>query len=101
MDTITHTVLGACMGEAIAGKKLGKKAMLFGAIANNFHDVDVISGLWTEQAESLLAHRGITHSVIFNLALTFIAAFWFSRRSKYSDVSFRQWVFLFGSGLFA
>ena len=24
MDSLTHTVLGACLGEVIAGKKIGK-----------------------------------------------------------------------------
>jgi hypothetical protein len=33
MDSITHIALGACMGQAFAGKQLGKRAMLWGAMA--------------------------------------------------------------------
>lgn len=33
MDSITHIALDACMGQAFAGKQLGKKAMLLGAMA--------------------------------------------------------------------
>ena len=57
MDSLTHTVLGACLGQVIAGKKIGKKAMLWGAIANNIPDIDVITSAWMGQADSLLAHR--------------------------------------------
>ena len=67
MDSLTHTLLGACLGEVIAGKKIGKKAMLIGAIANNIPDIDVLSSLWMSQPDSLLAHRGFTHSVLFIL----------------------------------
>ena len=47
MDSITHTVLGMVEGELIAGKNLGKKAMLFGAIANNLPDIDVAFSFFT------------------------------------------------------
>ncbi len=40
MDTITHIVPGAAVGEVMAGEKLGKKALLIGAIAGNLPDID-------------------------------------------------------------
>jgi inner membrane protein len=100
MDTITHTVIGACMGEAIAGKQLGKKAMLWGALANNFPDVDVIAGLWENETHSLLVHRGITHSIFCNLILSFVFAWIFQKLYHKQEVSYRRWLILFGSGLF-
>ena len=78
MDSLTHTVIGACIGDAIAGKKIGKKAMLWGAIANNIPDIDVITSLYMNQADSLLAHRGFTHSILFALLLSPLLAFLFS-----------------------
>ncbi len=100
MDSITHTVLGACIGEVIAGKKLGKKAMLLGAIANNFPDIDVVSGLWTKPAEGLLAHRGITHSLLAAIIFSFLFAFIFLKKSKHKNVSFKEWLLLFGINIF-
>ncbi|HYV93036.1 MAG TPA: metal-dependent hydrolase [Chitinophagales bacterium] len=100
MDTITHTVLGACLGEAIAGKKLGKKAMLIGALANNIPDVDIVTSLWMNHADSLLAHRGFTHSILFVLICTPMLAAIAVRLSKKKLLSFNQWMLLFGSGLF-
>jgi inner membrane protein len=100
MDTLTHTVIGACMGEAIAGKQLGKKAMWMGALANNFPDVDVISGLWENETHSLLVHRGITHSIICNLVMSFVFAWIFQKLYTKYEVSYKRWLILFGSGLF-
>lgn len=65
MDTITHIVLGACIGEAILNQKVGKKSLIAGAVAQTIPDFDFISGFWLTPAEQLLAHRGITHSFVF------------------------------------
>lgn len=100
MDTITHTVLGACLGEVIAGKKLGKKAMLIGALANNFPDIDVVTSLWMNYADRLLAHRGFTHSILFASLCTPLLALISKKLSKRNILSFNQWMLLFGSGLF-
>ncbi|MBL0063860.1 MAG: metal-dependent hydrolase [Bacteroidetes bacterium] len=100
MDSLTHTVLGACAGEALAGRKLGKKAMLWGALANNLPDIDVITSGWMNQADSLLAHRGFTHSILFALLMTPILAWWFKRTVKNEQMSFQNWLILWGSGLF-
>ena len=62
MDSLTHIVLGASIGEAIAGKRLGKKALVIGAIANSFPDIDIVASFWLPLTKDLLAHRGFTHS---------------------------------------
>lgn len=100
MDSLTHTVLGACLGDAIAGKRIGKKAMLIGALANNLPDIDVISTFWTEPAQELLVHRGITHSILFSLVLSPVLAWAFSKLFKKDEMPFKYWLLLIGSGLF-
>ncbi len=65
MDSLTHIGLGAAIGEALAGKRLGKKAMLIGAIANSLPDIDFIASFWLDTSRDVLAHRGITHSFFF------------------------------------
>jgi inner membrane protein len=65
MDSITHIVLGAAIGEAIAGKKLGKKAMLLGALAQSLPDIDFLASFWMDTSHDVLAHRGFTHSFLF------------------------------------
>lgn len=100
MDSLTHTVLGACLGEAIAGKKLGKKAMLAGAIVNNLPDADVIVQALSSPAEGLLAHRGITHSILVNAVLTVLIAYLFRRWFSKQELSMKESLLLAGSGLF-
>lgn len=75
MDSITHIVLGACIGDAVLSKKIGKKAMLVGAIAQSFPDFDFLGGLWLSLPENLYFHRGITHSFFFGFFMAFILAF--------------------------
>lgn len=100
MDSLTHTVLGACLGEAIAGRQLGKKAMLFGALANNFPDIDVLASFFTSPAHNLLVHRGITHSLLCCTVLTFVFAWSLGCAVKAPEMTLRRWVMLIGSGLF-
>jgi inner membrane protein len=65
MDSITQIILGAACGEAVAGRKLGNRAMLFGAIGGTIPDLDVISSLLTDEMTALAFHRGIMHSLLF------------------------------------
>ncbi len=100
MDSLTHIVLGACMGEVIAGKKLGKKAMLIGAIANSLPDIDIAASLWLDNATNLLVHRGITHSFLFLLLASPILAWASGRWFTKSGISFGQWSFFWGIEIF-
>ena len=100
MDTVTHIALGACIGEAVLAKKLGSKAMFLGAIAQSVPDIDFLSVLWTKMPQSLLAHRGFTHSILFCLmAMLFLGWLsWKWRRAR--DVPYWQWVSFWGIQLF-
>ena len=70
MDSITHIVLGATIGEALAGRKLGKKALLLGAIAQSLPDIDFLGSFWLDASRDVWYHRGITHSFLFVLLMT-------------------------------
>lgn len=96
MDSLTHIVLGACMGELLAGKKMGKKAMLLGAAAQSLPDIDFVAGLWSTPSEDLLAHRGFTHSFLFIMLLTPLLSFLAKRWSKLQAVSLKSWFIFFG-----
>lgn len=71
MDSITQATLGAAVGHAVLGEKMGNRAVLVGALAGTIPDLDVLSRLFIdEQIYGLVYHRGITHSIAF----TFVAA---------------------------
>ena len=56
MDSITQIVLGAACGEAVLGKKIGNKALLFGAIGGTIPDLDVFLGICYTQMQFRLWH---------------------------------------------
>jgi inner membrane protein len=65
MDSLTQIVLGAACGEVVAGKKIGNRAMLWGAIGGTIPDLDVFASLFTDEIASTSFHRGIMHSFLF------------------------------------
>jgi len=79
MDSLTHIALGACIGDAVFSKKIGKKALLLGAFAQSFPDVDGIAALWLSPTANLLFHRSITHSFVFVALASPILAWTFNK----------------------
>lgn len=100
MDTLTHIALGACIGEVVARKHLGKKGAIFGGIAQLVPDIDFIFGLWMTPAANALAHRGLTHSLLFGLVATLGLAWVFKRRWKDKSLPFHFWLLTFGVQIF-
>ena len=97
MDSLTHIALGACMGEAFAGNKVGKKAMLWGALAQSIPDIDFIAALWQDTATNLLTHRGFTHSILFSVAATLLLTYFAEKWHRPHNISFARWTFFFGA----
>ena len=95
MDSLTHIALGACMGEAFAGNKVGKKAMLWGALAQSIPDIDFIAAFWQDTATNLLTHRGFTHSILFSVAATLLLTYFAEKWHRPHNISFARWTFFF------
>lgn len=93
MDSLTQIVLGAAVGEAVLGKKVGNKAMLYGAIAGTIPDLDVLASHFTDTVTALSVHRGFTHSVVFSVLFAPIFGWLVSRYESYK--SFKGWTWLF------
>jgi inner membrane protein len=100
MDSITHLALGACMGEAFAGKTLGKKAMLWGAMAQSIPDIDFIASAWMNTSSNLLTHRGFTHSFLFCAIITPLFALLAEYWHRPHNIRLRHWMLFFGGVIF-
>lgn len=100
MDSITHIALGACMGEAFAGKQLGRKAMLWGALAQSIPDIDFMAATWMDTTSNLLAHRGFTHSLLFCTIITPLFALASEKLHRPHKISFKRWLAFFGAVIF-
>ncbi|WP_299391704.1 metal-dependent hydrolase [uncultured Gelidibacter sp.] len=93
MDSLTQIILGAAVGEAVLGKKVGNKAMLYGAIAGTIPDLDIFSSHFTDTVSALQIHRGFTHSIVFSALFAPIFGWLVSRYERYKD--FKGWGWLF------
>lgn len=77
MDSLTQIVLGAAVGEVVLGRKIGNRAMLWGAIAGTIPDLDVMIGsLFMNEINGLAFHRAITHSIFFAVFFSFLIAYY-------------------------
>lgn len=93
MDSLTQIVLGAAVGEAVLGRKIGNKAMFYGAIAGTIPDLDVFASHFTDTVSALAIHRGFTHSILFSVVFGLLFGWLVSRYERYKDV--KGWVLLF------
>mgnify|MGYP001053334794 FL=1 len=96
MDSLTQIVLGASVGEAVLGKKVGNKAILWGAIAGTIPDLDVLLRYFTDEISSTQMHRGFSHSIVFAVLIAPLLG-WIAKKIhfKLKDVSFKDWTKLF------
>ncbi|PVX44368.1 inner membrane protein [Flavobacterium sp. 103] len=94
MDTVTHTLLGAAIGEVILGKRIGQKAMFYGALVSNLPDIDVLGILFLSDSQQLLFHRGITHSFFFVALISALLGWLFKRRFSDSNANWMDWTWL-------
>lgn len=84
MDSLTQIVLGASMGEAIGGRKLGNRAMVIGGIVGTIPDLDVMARLFgMSDINALAFHRAISHSLAFSviapIVYTLLAYFFYDK----------------------
>ena len=95
MDSLTHIAIGACLGEAFLGRRLGKKSMAWGIVAHSLPDIDFISSVWLSAIDRLLAHRGITHSLLFVLLASLLLTFLANRIHKIKTIPIFSWLIFF------
>ena len=83
------------MGEAFAGQTVGRKAVLWGILAQSIPDIDFIASSWMDTPSGLLAHRGLTHSILFAVIVTVIMALLANRWHRPHNITLSRWTFFF------
>ncbi|MDR2064586.1 MAG: metal-dependent hydrolase [Prevotellaceae bacterium] len=101
MDSISHILIGSVTGEIVAGNKLGKKAVVWGALIASLPDLDVIVQPFLQPAQSLLFHRGPTHSILFCALMIPLAAKLLAKIHGKTKKNFRSWIKLVSWCLFS
>jgi inner membrane protein len=87
VDSLLHAALGAVVGEVFLGKKLGNRALAWGALLGSLPDVDVVVSPFLDTAGRLDSHRGQAHSLLFLVVIPFLLAPWLAKLWKKDKVS--------------
>lgn len=96
MDSLTQAALGAAIGEAVLGKKIGNKAAILGAIGGTIPDLDILMTPFFTPFQNISIHRGYSHSILFTLIGAFLFAYVLSKIKWTKLVSYRKrWLFSF------
>ena len=100
MDSLTQVVLGGAVGEAVLGKKVGNKAVVWGAIAGTIPDLDVLGNYFISGAvEQAHFHRGPSHSLVFSLVVAPILGAMIARIHRKEGLGMKPWTWLSFLGL--
>jgi inner membrane protein len=69
MDSVTQFALGAAVGEATLGQRVGNRALFWGALCGTLPDLDVFIPLG-DPVRDFTYHRSASHSLLVLAALT-------------------------------
>lgn len=67
MDSLTQITLGAAVGEVVLGRKIGNRALFWGAVGGTIPDLDVFATFIVSPLQDLAWHRGFSHSIVFSI----------------------------------
>jgi inner membrane protein len=98
VDSLTQLALGASLGEVALGRRVGRKAMAWGALAGTLPDLDVLAYPLLTAAQELRWHRGPTHSLFFAplaAPLLGLLVAWIYRHRHDAHSDWRGWAWLF------
>ncbi len=103
MDSLTQLTLGAAVGEAVLGKKIGNRAMVWGAFGGLLPDFDVFARFFTDEITALAFHRGFMHSIVFSIIMAFLLGWlvsWLYRSGTYRRRRYKGFVLFFIYGIY-
>lgn len=93
MDSLTQLTFGAACGEAILGKRMGRKALVWGAILGTLPDLDVFIPLGSP-VDDFVHHRGCSHSLFLLTALSPVFAWLITKVHGNTKPLLNKWMLL-------
>lgn len=91
MDSVTQLTLGAAIGEAVLGEKIGYKAALWGAAIGTLPDLDIIFSPFIDSVNELYIHRNVTHSFVFAVVASPLLGWAVNKVHEQLDVGWKKW----------
>jgi inner membrane protein len=91
MDSLTHIVLGAAIGDIALRKHIGRKGALVGALLKTIPDFDLFYTGLDDPFAYVCHHRGHTHSLFWEMlyAIPLAILFYYLFKKK---VTFTRWI---------
>lgn len=93
MDSLTQLALGAAVGEATAGRQVGRRALLWGAVCGTFPDLDTFIPLG-DAVSDFTYHRSASHSLFVLAAVTPLFAWLIGKLHPGTRDHRRRWLAL-------
>lgn len=94
MDSLSQAALGAAIGEAVLGKRIGNKGAILGAAVATIPDLDVALYMFYDKFQMLSIHRGFSHSILFSILGALLLVYIF-RRVKWTKAISSLRLFIF------
>lgn len=91
MDSITQATLGAAVGEAFLGKKVGYRAAAWGVALGILPDLDILINPFVDNVVEIRSHRGFTHSFVFCFLAAPVFGWLIDKVHKSLDVGWIRW----------
>jgi inner membrane protein len=93
MDTLTHIMTGLAVGQLFSEEKEspGFRPLFWGAVAANIPDLDTVFQLFLSTENSMLFHRGISHSLLLWILCSPLLALCLNKIYKGNRHTYRKW----------
>ena len=93
MDSLTQLTLGAAVGEAVLGRRVGYRAAAWGAVLGTLPDLDVFVPMG-DAVRDFTYHRSFSHSLFVLALLTPLIVWLILKIHPYTREYRRQWAVL-------
>ena len=90
MDSVTQAVLGGAISYTVLGRRLGKRAALYGMALGTIPDLDVLID-FGGPIENMTHHRGFSHSLFVQALVTPIFVMLLSKLPFSRSASWARW----------
>lgn len=91
MDSVTQAALGAAVGGAYLGPRVGRRALWLGAAVATVPDLDVLVIPLLDPVIQLTAHRTYTHNLLFLTLASVLFGYLLWRLQPRAGIDLRRW----------
>jgi inner membrane protein len=92
MDSLTHILTGVAIGQMFSREGDKSRPVVWGAVAGSIPDIDAVVQPFISPENSMLFHRGISHSLLLWALCSPLLALLINKFSKGDRHSYSKWL---------